>query len=467
MAGTQLNRAFPAFHLPDAYDAVFEPDAGILAAARIVQAQVRLAKDWGGAWTRVLENLRVRGIDMEGERPAVDTEAGVFTADRLIVTAGAWTAKLLPTWPVAMTPTRQQVVYFSPPEPTAFRPGRLPVFIFKGRDDADAFYGMPEYDGLGVKVARHVGPEIDPDSPDPVVAACYISNIREFLRGCLPTLAESSIDSTEVCLYNVAPDDQFQIGALPDRPDVFLASPCSGHGFKFTALIGHVLADLAQRGASDYSRSHLAVVNAGNSCLLPADLPYAPPRRTVHYTTRVRTKIPCPDPVDDGSKPMERGSRLAVVVIVVAALGGGARWELGRVSASDQVTDALPRKYPNGVLMVCGGGAMPLEVRDHFIALAGGREANLLVIPTGNRTFDLATPAQRDSYLEPWRAHGVSSVRLWHAKSRTEADSLGFASQVDSATGVWISGGFQSKLAEVYRGTEVERRMASLLSRGG
>ncbi len=54
-----------------------------------------------------------------------------------------------------------------------------------------------------------------------------------------------SIDFTEVCLYTVAPDDQFLVDFLPGRSDVIVASPCSGHGFKFSCLIGRVLADLA------------------------------------------------------------------------------------------------------------------------------------------------------------------------------------------------------------------------------
>lgn len=75
--------------------------------------------------------------------------------------------------------------------------------------------------------------------------------IRKFLRACLPDLADAAIDRTETCLYNVAPDEQFQLGMPPGRTDVVVASPCSGHGFKFSALIGRVLADLVTLGATD------------------------------------------------------------------------------------------------------------------------------------------------------------------------------------------------------------------------
>ena len=59
------------------------------------------------------------------------------------------------------------------------------------------------------------------------------------------------IDLTETCLYTVAPDEHFVVDFLPGRSDVIVASPCSGHGFKFSCLIGRVLADLATDGATD------------------------------------------------------------------------------------------------------------------------------------------------------------------------------------------------------------------------
>jgi sarcosine oxidase len=176
------------------------------------------------------------------------TDAGTIAADRLIVTAGTWITRLFPDWPVPLRPTRQQVLYFRPTDSMPFQPGRFPVFIYKGSEELDAFYGMPEYQGLGVKVARHGGPDTDPDVPDTVVGDEYREVVRKFLRGCLPAVAKAPIDLTEVCLYTVAPDEQFQIGSPAGRSDVLVASPCSGHGFKFSCLIGRVLADLATTG---------------------------------------------------------------------------------------------------------------------------------------------------------------------------------------------------------------------------
>ncbi|ODT99879.1 MAG: amino acid oxidase [Planctomycetes bacterium SCN 63-9] len=251
LTGHELNRANPAFGVADDVDVVFEPDAGMLCAAKAVRLQVALARQIGGEKTQVLDNTPVRRIDLDGGCPVVVTDVGEFEAERLIVSAGAWLKRLLPDYPVPVQVTRQQVLYFRPPDAAPFQIGRLPVFIFKGDEEGDAFYGMPEFQGLGVKVARHFGPEFDPDLEDRMVDEEYRGVVREFCRRTLPALADAPIDLTETCLYTVAPDEKFEVDFYPGRTDVMVASPCSGHGFKFSCLIGRVLADLASRGGTD------------------------------------------------------------------------------------------------------------------------------------------------------------------------------------------------------------------------
>jgi sarcosine oxidase len=248
MTGRALRLAWPWFGGPDDSDAVFEPDAGMLAAARAVAVQVALARFKGGQRTQVLEQQPVRRIDLEGERPLLVLDEARIVAERLIVTAGAWTGRVLPGLPFPLQPTRQQVLYFRPDEPVSATPGRFPVFIYKGAAPLDDFYGMPSFLGCGVKVARHGGPNVDPDHVERDVGEEYHASVRAFLRAYLPSLADAPVDRTEICLYTVAPDEQFHVGPLPGRPDVIVASPCSGHGFKFSCLIGSILADFAMKG---------------------------------------------------------------------------------------------------------------------------------------------------------------------------------------------------------------------------
>ncbi len=251
MTGREWNRTSPVFGLADSDNVVFEPDAGLLSAARAVTLQVELARQRGGDSTEVFENAPVRRIDLDGDRPTLVFDDWQLTADRLIVTAGAWTGRLVPTLTVPLRPTRQQVLYFRPPDPERYSIGRFPAFIYKGASEMDAFYGMPECFGMGVKAARHGGPEFDPDVDDRLIEAGYIADVRFFLSRTLPALAGAPIDRTEVCLYTMTQDEHFRVGPLPGRPEVLVASPCSGHGFKFSCLIGRVLADLAIGGATE------------------------------------------------------------------------------------------------------------------------------------------------------------------------------------------------------------------------
>jgi sarcosine oxidase len=250
-SGRHWNQRHPAFALPHAYDVVFEPDAGMIAAARALALEIELAQLHGGRNTRVLDQTPVRRIDFHKTRPVVVTDTAHIVGDRVIVTAGAWVKHLVPQLPTPLRVTRQQVLYVEPSDPVPFQIGRFPVFIFKGETDLDAFYGMPQFQHLGVKVARHGGPEFDPDTLDHTVSASYVEIVRQFLKSHIPALASAAVGFSEVCLYTSAPLDQFVVDFLPGRSDVIVASPCSGHGFKFSCLIGRVLADLAITGSSE------------------------------------------------------------------------------------------------------------------------------------------------------------------------------------------------------------------------
>jgi sarcosine oxidase len=250
-SGRAWNQRQSGFALPDRYDVVFEPDAGMLRAARAVALQVELARLHGGGQTRVIENSPVKRIELEDDRPIVITDEARIVAERLIVSAGAWVKRLLPQIPVPLSPTRQQVLYVRPADALSFGIGRFPVFIYKGAGVEDSFYGMPEFQGLGVKVARHGGPDFDPEIDDRTIGEDYKLAVQNFLRVHLPVLADAPIVSTEVCLYTVAPEEQFQVDFLPGRSDVIVASPCSGHGFKFSCYIGRVLADMSVGGSRE------------------------------------------------------------------------------------------------------------------------------------------------------------------------------------------------------------------------
>lgn len=251
MTGKEWNAASPRFRVPDDYEAVFEPDAGMLLAAKAMALQVQLAQEMGGEHCEIWANEPVLGLDLDADRPTIHTLSHRVTADRLIVSAGAWCGRLIPELADRHRIERQQVLYFDPPANGSYRPAHFPIFIFKGADDQPAYYGMPDISGQGVKIARHGGDVMDPDQDDRSIPETYEREIRDFLATCLPGLVDAPVLRSEICKYTVAPNEDFLVDFLPGRSDVIVASPCSGHGFKFSPLIGRILADLAVSGATD------------------------------------------------------------------------------------------------------------------------------------------------------------------------------------------------------------------------
>jgi cyanophycinase len=123
----------------------------------------------------------------------------------------------------------------------------------------------------------------------------------------------------------------------------------------------------------------------------------------------------------------------------------------------------LVREAP-GVLVVCGGGKLPDAVRDHFIGLAGGPRARLVVIPTASKKADTPEVARA---LLPWKDQKVASVVLLHTRSRPKANDPAFLKPLTEATGVWIAGGDQRLLTAAYLKTAVLDEIKKVLERGG
>ena len=125
-----------------------------------------------------------------------------------------------------------------------FAPERCPVHLWQF-DGRRFFYGFPNL-GNGVKVAFHHGGEITTmDSVRRDVDSAEVEEIRDALRRFVPA-ADGNLRASTVCLYTNTPDEHFLIDRHPLHPQVLIASACSGHGFKFSPVIGEILSDLVQ-----------------------------------------------------------------------------------------------------------------------------------------------------------------------------------------------------------------------------
>jgi cyanophycinase len=152
--------------------------------------------------------------------------------------------------------------------------------------------------------------------------------------------------------------------------------------------------------------------------------------------------------------------RMVILALIVVALPIG-------VEAADQYLVSNKRVAPNGIdgsLVIAGGGQLPKEVFDLFVKLAGGEKARILIVPTASSRADAknTTPL-----LATWKRHKILSLELLHTRSRKTANDAEFVKPLKMATGVWFMGGSQSKIAEAYVGTAVEKELHALLKRGG
>jgi sarcosine oxidase len=236
LSARQVRERFPAYAVPDEHEAILEPRAGFLEPEAAVEATLALAAA-AGAELRFDEPVR----ELEGN--ALRTARGTYVADRVVVAAGPWLPELVPGLAALFTAARQPLLWLDPQEPALFTPERFPVFVWEWKPGW-AFYGFPDV-GDGFKVAvHHHGEATTPDTVDRGLRPDDEEAIRELVRRFFPA-GDGELRESAVCLYTNTPDEHFVIDRLPDDERVLVASPCSGHGFKFAPAVGEILADLA------------------------------------------------------------------------------------------------------------------------------------------------------------------------------------------------------------------------------
>lgn len=240
VAAPELMRRYPAFRLPPHHVGVVQPDGGFLEAEACVQAMLALAQKHGA---EVRFGERVRAIEPANGKARVVTDDATIEAGAAIVAAGPWLSSLLPDAALPLRVTRQAMAWFAPQASAEFAPGRFPVFLIESAHGIH--YGFPPF-GAGLKVAKHHHRDetVDPESYDRTVSAADEALIRAAVADHLPG-ANGRLIAAKTCLYTVTPDGDFIIDRLPGAPTIVVASPCSGHGFKFAPAIGEILADLA------------------------------------------------------------------------------------------------------------------------------------------------------------------------------------------------------------------------------
>jgi len=267
LTAAEAARRFPGFRFDDEMIVVHEAEAGYLDVEACVQAHLDSALH-AGAELRTFET--VISWRSEGNRVRVQTDRGVCSAARLIVTAGPWAGQLLNAcaassevpWHDWLHVVRKPVFWF-PAGPHHDETAGNSTFFFE--TSKGQFYGFPRIDGATIKVAEHTGGDsvADPTDVDRSQHANDLGRVQDFLSRHLVHV-DPRPTMHSVCMYTRTPDCHFIVDRHPQHPEVVLGMGFSGHGFKFTTVLGEALADLALEGRSNLPIDFLSAARLRN-----------------------------------------------------------------------------------------------------------------------------------------------------------------------------------------------------------
>ena len=255
----ETQERFPQFLLPTGFRALYESQAGFL----LPQQSVATFADQA-----IRHGAEFRGRKASPPGPPTETESrlkqggNTYRTDKVVFTAGAWNAALLGDLGIELSVTRQVLGWFAPQEHAPFASNVFPVWFMETTDEngngtGDGFYGFPLSEGkLGFKVALHARGEpiasatAGPAGVDREIPEHDLEVLSQFLDSRIP-LAAGPLLSACVCFYTYSPDAHFIVDTHPLHQRVTIACGFSGHGFKFSAVMGEVLADLVSKGKTD------------------------------------------------------------------------------------------------------------------------------------------------------------------------------------------------------------------------
>ena len=249
LSGTDVNRRFPGYRLPESHHALLQPDGGFVLSERAIVAHVVLAQALG-ADIRAREPM-LDWSPIAGGGVRVKTPRGVYEAGRLVLAPGAWIGDLVPALKPITVPERQVLGWFQPDEPAKFGPDAFPVLnlmVEEGRYYLLPIWGVP---GLKIGLYHHLGETGAADA----ISRDVTSEDEAVLRRCISRYfpgADGPAMALHACMFTNTPDEHFIIDRLAANPDVLVASPCSGHGYKFASVVGEIIADLATAGESRF-----------------------------------------------------------------------------------------------------------------------------------------------------------------------------------------------------------------------
>ena len=236
----EASRRWPGFRVNERFKLVFEQRAGYLMVEDCVRAHAAAATRAGA---ELQFGPAVRDWRVDGEGVAVTTDEGTLRAARLVVTAGAWAADFLSSIGVPLQVLRKPLFWYETNDAHYDVEAGCPCFFFETL--GGLFYGFPKASPLGIKIADHRGGDLvlDPLQVDRSLHIADRDRVESCLAEHLPGVSRRCTAHV-VCMYTMSPDQHFIVGRHPKFRQVAFAAGLSGHGFKFTSVLGEIMAQL-------------------------------------------------------------------------------------------------------------------------------------------------------------------------------------------------------------------------------
>ena len=241
----EIMRRWPQFTLSDDIHGMYQAESGIAPAGLCNAAHRRMARQHGAV---LVDNSPVTALRATGDEVEVLAGGEAYRCRKLVLACGAWSNNLLAHFGLRLplTITQEQVTYFATPNLANFQPDRFPIWIWM---DDPCFYGFPVYGEQATKAAQDVGGrELTAETRDFEPDQASHARLVNFLECRIPG-ALGPVLRTRTCLYDMPPDRDFVLDALPGQPNVF-AGIGAGHAFKFASLFGRIFSELALDGES-------------------------------------------------------------------------------------------------------------------------------------------------------------------------------------------------------------------------
>ena len=182
----ELKTAFPSINIPADYDILFEPEAGLLYPGKCIKAFVEEAINLGAV---IHTNEKVKEWKVEGDKVMVTTDKDQYSCKKLVITAGAWSAQMIPGINEKLKVTRQILVWVDPAKKENYAIGKFPCWLIAKNGLPGCYYGFPfipksgDEQEEGLKLAyHHPDRETDPDHPDRQVKDAELEVLKQIAK---------------------------------------------------------------------------------------------------------------------------------------------------------------------------------------------------------------------------------------------------------------------------------------------